>query len=114
MGRRRPVDFVGWRLYRRALLVPVLALLLLLATSFRAERPVDGALPPTLANDQAVTLLDDAASFADRCPDRRPGSPGAIDSAQWMSDEFAALGLVTKTVPATTIDPATGRSIGLV
>ncbi|MCW2928115.1 MAG: hypothetical protein JWM86_2083 [Thermoleophilia bacterium] len=115
MVRRRPVDFVGWRLYRRAMLVPVLALLLLLATSFRAERPVAGALPPTLANEQAATLLDDARDFSSRFPDRRPGSPAGIDSAQWMSEAFAEIPkLHVKTVPATTIDPATGRSVNLV
>ena len=82
MGRRRPVDFVSWRLYRRALLVPVLALLILLVTSFRADVPVQGALPPTLANEQAATLLQDAAEFDERFDDRRPGTRDAIDSWQ--------------------------------
>jgi hypothetical protein len=114
MGRRRPVDFVSWRLYRRALLVPVLALLVLLVTSFRADVPVQGALPPTLANEQAATLLQDAAAFDERFSDRRPGTRDAIDSGQWMLDEFRELGLKAQTVPATTIDPATGSSVGLV
>lgn len=114
MARRRPVDFVGWRLYRRTWVVPVLALLVLLATSFRAEVPVQGALPPTLANDRAVQLLDRSQEFTALFPDRRPGSPGAIDSAQWMLDEFRALDLAPRTVPATTTDPATGRPVGLV
>lgn len=115
MGRRRPVDFVGWRLYRRSLIVPVLALLVLLATSFRAEAPMQAALPPTLANEQAATLLADSHAFSELFPDRRPGTPGAIDSAQWMLDEFQELPqLRAKTVPATTIDPASGRSVGLV
>jgi hypothetical protein len=114
MGRRRPVDFVGWRLYRRAMVVPVLALLVLLVTSFRAEVPVQGALPPTLANEQAATLLEDAGQFQELFPERGPRSPGAIDSAQWMLDEFKELGLSAKTVPATTVDPATNRSVGLV
>lgn len=113
MGRRRPVDFVSWRLYRRALLVPVLALLLLLITSFRAEVPVQGALPPTLANEQAASLMGDAADFERMFPDRRPGESGATDSAHWMREEFAELGLRAKTVPETTIDPRTGRSVGL-
>jgi hypothetical protein len=114
MGRRRPVDFVSWRLYRRALLVPVLALLVLLVTSFRADVPVQGALPPTLANEQAATLLQDAAEFEERFDDRRPGTRDAIDSGQWMLDQFRELGLKAQTVPATTIDPATGGSVGLV
>ncbi len=114
MVRRRPVDFVGWRLFRRALVVPALALLVLLVTSFRADAPVQGALPPTLANAQATDMLHDAKEFRDRFPDRRPGSPDAIDSAQWMLEQFTQLGLATKTVPATTIDPATGKSVGLV
>jgi hypothetical protein len=114
MGRRRPLDFVGWRLYRRAMLVPVLALLVLLATSFRADVPMQGALPPTLANEQAQALLDDAAEFRRLFADRQPGSPGAFDSAQWMLERFRELDLSARTVPATTIDPATGSSVGLV
>lgn len=114
MGRRRPVDFVGWRLYRRAMVVPVLALLVLLVTSFRADVPVQGALPPTLANEQAAELLGDGASFADLFPDRPPGSPGSIDSAQWMLEQFKELGIPAKTVPATTVDPATDKSVPLV
>ncbi len=114
MGRRRPVDFVGWRLYRRALVVPVLALLVLLATSFRAEVPVQGALPPTLANEQAATLLEDGRHFRELFPAREPGSPGAIDSAQWMLGEFKKLELPARTVPATTVDPETNKSVGLV
>ncbi len=114
MGRRRPLDFVGWRLYRRAMLVPVLALLVLLATSFRADVPVQGALPPTLANEQASSLLDDAANFQRLFPDRQPGSADAVDSAQWMREQFAELGLRVKTVPTTTIDPSTGMSVNLV
>jgi hypothetical protein len=113
-SRRRPVDFVGWRLYRRAMVVPVLALLVLLVTSFRADVPVQGALPPTLANEQAAALMDDGAQFRSLFPKREPGSPGSIDSAQWMLDEFKELGLPAKTVPATTVDPATDRSVGLV
>lgn len=114
MGRRRPLDFVGWRLYRRAMLVPVLALLVLLATSFRADVPVQGALPPTLANEQAAALIEQAEEFQELFPDRRPGSPDAIDSAQWMLERFRELELAARTVPATTIDPATGASVGLV
>ncbi|MCB0879160.1 MAG: M28 family peptidase, partial [Thermoleophilia bacterium] len=114
MGRRRPLDFVGWRLYRRAMLVPVLALLVLLVTSFRADVPVQGALPPTLANEQAAKMLDDAAAFEKLFPDRQPGSPGSIDSAQWMLERFKELDLRARTRPATTIDPATGSSVGLV
>ena len=114
MGRRRPVDFVGWRLYRRAMLVPVLALLVLLVTSFRAEVPVQGALPPTLADEQAATLLEAGEEFRELFPDREPGSSGSVDSAQWMLDQFAELGIPAKTVTATTIDPTTDRSVGLV
>lgn len=114
MGRRRPVDFVGWRLYRRALVVPVLALLVLLVTSFRADVPVQGALPPTLANEQAAKLLQDAEQFRGLFPDRRPSSSGSVDSAQWMLERFREIGLAAKTVPATTIDPASGSSVGLV
>lgn len=114
MGRRRPVDFVGWRLYRRALVVPVLALLVLLVTSFRADVPVQGALPPTLANEHAAKLLTDAEQFRGLFRERQPGSPGSVDSAQWMLERFRDLGLQAKTVTATTIDPATGSSVGLV
>jgi hypothetical protein len=115
MGRRRPVDFVGWRLYRRALLVPVLALLVLLATSFRAEAPMQAALPPTLANEQAASLLGDSHDFSELFPDRHPNSAGASDSAHWMLDEFRQIPeLRAKTVPSTTLDPATGKSVSLV
>lgn len=116
VSRRRPVDFVGWRLYRRAMVVPVLALLVLLVTSFRAEVPVQGALPPTLANEQAAALLDDGAQFRKLFPHREPNSSGSVDSAQWMLDEFKELGpgITAKTVPATTIDPETDKAVSLV
>jgi hypothetical protein len=92
------------------------ALLVLLVTSFRADVPVQGALPPTLANDQAAQLLEDSAHFHKLFPDRQPGSPGSIDSAQWMLDQFHDVGseISARTVPATTMDPRTGRSVGLV
>lgn len=114
MSRRRPSDFVNWRLYRRALLVPVLALLVVLMTSFRQDVPLEGTLPPTLANDQASAIIDEAKKFQDSFPSRRPGSTDSIDSAQWMLDQFRQLDLSAKTVPTTTIDPATGKSVGLV
>ena len=115
MGRRRPIDFINWTLYRRSLLVPAAALLVLLATSFRAEEPVTSTLPPTLANEQAGQLIEEAAQFDQLFPDRRASTAGAVDSAQWMRDEFTAMhNLTVRTVPATTQDPATGRSVGLV
>src|SRR5690349_2837659 len=110
MGRRRPTDFVGWRLYRRAWLLPVLALLVLLVTSFRPDAPVASTLPPTLANEQAVELLAAAKDFDAEFPDRRPNTPGAVDSASWMQQQFedidASEPLQVRTVPTTTIDPA--------
>jgi hypothetical protein len=96
------------------MVVPVLALLVLLVTSFRADVPVQGALPPTLANEQAAALLDDSAQFRALFPNRKPNSSGSVDSAQWMREEFKELGLAAKTVPATTIDPATDKSVSLV
>lgn len=114
MGRRRSVDFVGWGLYRRAWLLPALALIVVLVTSFRPEAPVTSTLPPTLQNERAAELLTRSETFAKRFADRRPGTPGAIDSANWMRDEFDALGLRVGTVPATTTNPANGRSLGLV
>jgi hypothetical protein len=116
MGRRRPTDFVSWSLYRRAWALPVLALVVLLATSFQPDAPVAGTLPPTLANEQAGELLERSRAFSKQFPDRRPGSQGAgaVDSAQWMKDEFAALDLTARTVPGTTIDPRTGDSVGTI
>lgn len=116
MARRRTTDFVAWSSYRRAWVVPLVAGLVLVATSFRAETPVQPTLPPTLQNEQAGELVQQAREFDQRFADRRPGTPGSFDSAQWMLDRFAQLGddVRAKTVPATTTSPATNRSIGLV
>ncbi|MCW2922662.1 MAG: hypothetical protein JWM98_66, partial [Thermoleophilia bacterium] len=116
MARRRPVDFVGWRLYRRSFVVPVLALLVLLVTSFRAEVPVQGALPPTLANERAAELLGRSQEFTALFPDRRPNTAGDVDSAQWMRDEFTKVDpkMRARTAPTTTTDPATGHAVTLV
>ncbi|MBC7462529.1 MAG: hypothetical protein H7287_14325, partial [Thermoleophilia bacterium] len=114
MGRRRPTDFIAWSLYRRAWLIPGLALLVLLATSFTAQAPVQGNLPPTLGNEQATNLLEARDAFTAQFPDRRSGTAGAVDSAQWMRDQFMTLPDVSAiTVPTTTMDPATGKSVSL-
>jgi len=114
MSRRRSVDFVGWNLYKRAWLLPAVALAVLVVTSFRPETPIASTLPPTLANEQAADLLARVNDFNTRFPDRRPGTPGSIDSAQWMRDQLSALKLKARTVPATTTSPITGKSVGLV
>lgn len=115
MGRRRPTDFVAWSLYRRAWLVPGLAMLVLLVTSFGTEPPVQGTLPPTLGNEQAARMLEARDGFLQQFPDRRPGTSGANDSAQWMRDQFQAIPYVSAdTVPTTSVNPATGNAVGLV
>lgn len=116
MARRRTTDFVAWSAYRRAWVVPLVAGLVLVATSFRAETPVQPTLPPTLQNEQATELVDEAKVFDQRFPDRRPGTTGSFDSAQWMLDRFTQLDgdVSARTVPATTTSPATNRSVSLV
>src|SRR5687768_1027410 len=99
MSRRRSVDFVGWHGYRRAWLVPLAALLLVLVTGFRPETPLSPALPPTITNEQAGEVISRAETFDAEFTDRRPGTPGSIESAQWMHDQFAELELRVKTVP---------------
>lgn len=115
MGRpTRPGDHVSWTMYRRAWLVPALAFVLLLVTSFQIDEPGVSALPPTIQNDQAGELLEQGRDFATRFPDRQAGTEGAFDSAQWMHDQFVERGLAARTVPATTTSPTTGRSVSLV
>ncbi|MCW2950112.1 MAG: hypothetical protein JWN41_1125 [Thermoleophilia bacterium] len=115
MGRHRPTDFVAWSLYRRAWLIPGLALLVLLVTSFGTQAPIQGTLPPTIGDEQAANLVVARDAFLAQFPDRRPGTPGDLDSAQWMRDQFEALPEVTAdTVPTTSVNPATGRSVALV
>ncbi|MCW2971837.1 MAG: hypothetical protein JWN72_110 [Thermoleophilia bacterium] len=115
MGRRRPTDFIAWSLYRRAWLIPGLALLVLLVTSFASQPPVQGTLPPTLGNEQATNLLEARDEFVAQFPDRRPNTSGANDSAQWMRDQFNTLPDVSAvTVPTTSMNPETGKSVSLV
>jgi len=113
MGRRRPIDRVNWRLYRRAWLLPALAFVLVLGTSFAPQRTPDSPLPPSFTNEQASELIDRAAAFSKRFPDRRPGTPGAIDAGQWLRDQLRDAGLTATTVPATTTRPTSGDSVGI-
>lgn len=95
------------------MLVPVVALLVLLATSFQPDVPVQSSLPPTIADKQAAQLVTDAAAFQEQFPNRRTGSSDSIDAAQWMRDRFREIGLPAETVSSTTNDPATGTSESL-
>lgn len=113
MGRRRPIDRVNWRLYRRSWLLPALALVVVLATSFAPDRTPDSPLPPSFTNEEAAGLIAEADRFSDRFGDRRPGSPGAIDAAQWIRDELRDEGFRATTVPATTTHPRSGRPVGI-
>lgn len=112
MGRRS-VDWVNWRLYRHAWALVVLATIVLLATSFRPEEPAGSTLPPTFTNEQAQALVQRAREFDDLFPDRRPGTGGSLDAAQWMRGEFDHLGLRARIVPATTVSPRTNASVGV-
>lgn len=114
MGRRRPVDHINWRLYRRAWALCALALVVVLATSFRPQVPPQPALPPTFTNEQAGDLVARAARFDQAFPDRRAGTPGAVDSAQWVRSEMKALGLTATTSPTTTTSPAADAPVSLV
>lgn len=114
MGRRRPNDWVNWRLYRRAWIPCVLALLVVIGTSFRPQTPPPSQLPPTFTNEQAQALAGAARAFDMQFADRRPGRPGALDSAEWVRGRFEKLGLDTTTVPATTVAPGSRQPVSLV
>ena len=114
MGRLRPTDWVNWRLYRRAWALCALALLTVLATSFQPQVPPQAQLPPTFTNEHAAALIDRARSFDALYPRRMPGSPGSIDSAQWVRNELRRLGWTATTVPNTTVAPGHDRPVSLV
>ena len=83
----RPVNA---RLYRSALLVLSLPLLIL-AFSVTRPGPLPAPLLPPNFDGEATKQL--AADFATNHPDRVPGSPGALQAGQWFRDQLAPYGL---------------------
>jgi peptidase M28-like protein len=99
----RPVD---GRLYRAALLV--VALPLLLAT-FTIRQPVPlqaPTLPPTFDARTTVRL---AVNLANTYPDRTPGGSGALGAASWFQTELQLYGLRTHTDAWDETVPGLGR-----
>ena len=85
----RPVD---GRLYRAALLVLAVPLLLA-AFSIRQPTPLPPPpLPPTFDSATTTRL---AAALSTQYPDRRPGSSGAAGAAAWFAREMKPFGLPT-------------------
>ncbi len=88
MGRRRPTDWIDWLLYRRAWLPACAALVLVLITSFQPDPAVMPAQPPGFTAADAQSILHAADTINSKYPDRRPGTSGAADSAQWVRDQL--------------------------
>lgn len=88
MGRRRPTDWIDWLLYRRAWLPAGAALVLALITSFQPDPPAMPAQPPGFTAADAQAVVRDADAINAKYPDRRPGTSGAADSAQWVRDQL--------------------------
>lgn len=75
-------------------LLVALPLLLAAFTVVRPQPLPAPALPPTFDGDTATRL---AKVFAERYPDRTPGSSGALGAAQWFRDQLRLYGFDTKT-----------------
>ena len=99
----RPVNA---RLYRTAaLLVPAA----LVAAAFSLYEPATLAapsLPPIYDGNSAFRLADELAR---RFPDRSPGTPGARDAADWVSDRFSEQGFDVRRQPVEAVVPGRGR-----
>src|SRR6185503_16929189 len=83
----RPVD---GRLVRKASLVLIVPLALLLLTLGRSGPLPAPALPPAFDRETATTL---AADLARETPNRVPGSLGAADAAAWFRTKLALYGI---------------------
>jgi hypothetical protein len=82
-----PVDT---RLVRKLGLLVVVPLLLALFTTSRSGPLPAPALPPSFDGPTAVAL---AREFASLDANRVPGSPDAVNAAQWVRDKLALYGL---------------------
>src|SRR4051812_20324078 len=83
----RPVNA---RLYRSALLVLSLPLLVL---AFSITRPATLPAPTLPPNFDGAATAALAADFAKLYPDRVPGSAGSLGAAQWFRDAIRPYGL---------------------
>ena len=75
----------------------LLVALPLLLAAFTVARPQPlpaPTLPPTFDGDTATDL---ARGFANRFPDRTPGSSGALAASQWFRDQLRLYGFDTET-----------------
>src|SRR5215207_6790279 len=85
---------VNGQLYRSALLVLSLPLLV---AAFTVARPVPlqpPVLPPAFDADAALAVAGDLASGY---PDRSPGGSGALGAARWFREQLALFDLPTRT-----------------
>ncbi len=81
---------VNGRLYRSALLVLSLPLLILAFSSTRPAALQAPVLPPNFDGVAATGL---ATELAQGSPDRTPGGAGALGAARWFSEQMGAYGL---------------------
>lgn len=86
----RPVD---GRLVRKASLVVIAPLLLLVLTLGRSGPLPAPPLPPAFDRDTATALAEDLAR---ENPNRVPGSLGAADAAAWFRNKLALYGLTVR------------------
>lgn len=102
MARRRPIDWVNWTLYQRGWILCVLAFVVVLATSFAPSPPPQPELPPTYTNGEAAKLAKSIKEFDANFPDRRPGSAGSLESAQWIKQQLASMNNMETSLHSTT------------
>ncbi len=105
--------WVRWRQYLRGWLPVVGALMIVFATSFLPGVPSSESTLYEFTNEDAKNVVKDANLFAKQFPSREAGTPGAVDSAQFIRDQFTGLGLTTRIVTGTADGPR-GRQVSVV
>lgn len=85
---------VNGRLYRSALFVTALPLLILAFSVTRPGALSAPSLPPSFDGAATQAL---AAELAQEVPARQPGTPGASQAAQWLRDQLRPYGLPVRT-----------------
>jgi len=97
---------VNGRLYRGTWLLVGLPLLLLAFSVARPGGLQAPNLPPAFDKDRASALAADLAATA---PDRRSGTPGALDDARWFRSQLQAFGVAVRGETFSATVPGRGR-----
>jgi hypothetical protein len=97
---------VNGQLYRSALLVLSLPLLIAALTVARPVPLQAPVLPPSFDVDATMNLTEDLATGF---PDRSPGGSGALGAARWFREQLAQFDLPTRTEAWREAVPGLGR-----